>query len=675
MGHLHSVYDTDVHFVIDPKTRAIKDKSSRKILLIQGDHNSEVLSFSIDKMVEGHDMSLCNEVEIHYFNVNQQTKEQKSGRYEVKDLHVNDDGSKVEFSWLVSNNSTKLHGLLKFMIRFKCKEGDEITYSWGTAFSDNISIGEGGNADELFETEYVDIIEQWKAATIRQVTDEVNAGVSEWQEAESGKVRGEMTAFSAQWNEALNVERKRIDQFVAMPEGATTNDAELQDIRVGADGAVYPNAGDAVREQINALSKKVTDQGNRLHYIDGGEGFFRECDFEIGNVSISNSGWDYTKGTYAAWRVRSKEGKTFSLVAGDIIRLTDYTYVRCYLGWLKADGTYGYKDWITEDYTVKADGEYVILLALTDERTSAPKLKTVSDLLDYLEIEQINPEQPILERITKAIEKVESLSVPDATIYEIRDINHRGFNFEAPENTLSAFKSSKIHGFKYVETDVSWTADNIPVLLHDDSINRTARNADGSKISETVNIADITYDQALAYDFGIWKGNEYAGTKIPKYTEFLRLCRNVGLHPYIEIKGNITDEQAQILIDEAKKMNMMEHLTFISFYIKSLRKIVAMHPRCRVGYVQTTNEGGWVDSTQLDNAISLQSGVNQVFVDLSITHLDDCINPFIKYGIPVEVWCPNTEEAILNLNPYVSGVTSDNLFASKVLLESSLADM
>ena len=56
----------------------------------------------------------------------------------------------------------------------------------------------------------------------------------------------------------LDVEKGRIDTLMSLPDGSTTNDARLEDICVGFDSYVYPNPGDAVRNQCKKI-KKITD--------------------------------------------------------------------------------------------------------------------------------------------------------------------------------------------------------------------------------------------------------------------------------------------------------------------------------------------------------------------------------------------------------------------------------
>lgn len=260
MGHKHPVYDTDTRFSINPVTRMIKNESSRKTKLVQGDHNSERFTFELPRYIEGHDMSECNVVEVHYLNIDSTSKDQNSGLYTVEDLQTSpEDEAKVICSWLISENATRLVGPLNFLVRFRCVENDYTTYAWNTAVHSDVSISNGINAGDMFEEEYVDIIEQWKLSAVREITNEVNEGVSEWKEKESGAVRGIMNEYSAEWNQALSVERARIDNIVALPEGSTTGDAELMDMRVGADGVTYESAGDAVRGQVSGLCGKVSD--------------------------------------------------------------------------------------------------------------------------------------------------------------------------------------------------------------------------------------------------------------------------------------------------------------------------------------------------------------------------------------------------------------------------------
>lgn len=181
MAHKHSVRDTGAHFLIDQFTRHIKNDSANKTTIVQYDHNSERLTFEIPLYVDGHAMTLCDLIEIHYINISTDGNSQNPGTYEVNDIKA--EGENAVFTWLISQECTQLAGSLNFFIVFKCTENGVTVYRWGTEIYKNLPISAGMDNGEAVLTEYPDILAQWKAqlfsasdtAVLNVATAEANA--------------------------------------------------------------------------------------------------------------------------------------------------------------------------------------------------------------------------------------------------------------------------------------------------------------------------------------------------------------------------------------------------------------------------------------------------------------------------------------------------------------------
>lgn len=227
----------------------------------------------------------------------------------------------------------------------------------------------------------------------------------------------------------------------------------------------------------------------------------------------------------------------------------------------------------------------------------------------------------------------------------VKSINHAGYSGTdgAPENTIPAFVQSKAHGFDFIECDTAVTKDGVVVCIHDNTIDRTS---DG-----TGNVRDLTYEQLLQYDFGSWKSEEYAGTKIPKLEEVLDVCKALRLHPYIEIKYNglFTREEVEQIVDLVRSKGMLDSVTFISFSPQQLGWVMSAYKYARLGLI--TNTAGdstinFTDWAQIRRILQiLRNGVNSVFanvrketIDPTHTSYIEGINKVYSYDFPVECW-------------------------------------
>ena len=154
--HKHEVTDTDLHFKIDGLTRLITNMSEVNTVIMQGDHNSQKFTFEMPKMIDGHDMTKCDVVEVHYIN------EAVKGAYKVTDLQPDSiESDTLKFSWLISNNATQNIGTLNFAVRFMCTSNGEVDYVWHTAFYTGVTISQSLDNGTVIVEENIDLLQQW----------------------------------------------------------------------------------------------------------------------------------------------------------------------------------------------------------------------------------------------------------------------------------------------------------------------------------------------------------------------------------------------------------------------------------------------------------------------------------------------------------------------------------
>ncbi|HKF73442.1 MAG TPA: glycerophosphodiester phosphodiesterase [Stellaceae bacterium] len=109
-----------------------------------------------------------------------------------------------------------------------------------------------------------------------------------------------------------------------------------------------------------------------------------------------------------------------------------------------------------------------------------------------------------------------------------RVIGHRGACGLAPENTVASFCKAAELGVRWVEFDVHLSADGVPVVIHDDTVNRTT--------SGRGRVASLTLAELRALDAGTWFQPRFHGERVPTLEEIVALLGKLGLGAVVEIK-------------------------------------------------------------------------------------------------------------------------------------------
>jgi glycerophosphoryl diester phosphodiesterase len=117
-----------------------------------------------------------------------------------------------------------------------------------------------------------------------------------------------------------------------------------------------------------------------------------------------------------------------------------------------------------------------------------------------------------------------------------RVLAHRGGGALAPENTLAAIEVGHRRGFRAIEFDVMLSADGEPVLMHDETLDRTT---DGRGP-----VAARRFAELERLDAGSWFAPEFAGEPVPHLAKVVELCGRRGIWMNAEIKPSSGADEA-----------------------------------------------------------------------------------------------------------------------------------
>lgn len=462
--------------------------------------------------------------------------------------------------------------------------------------------------------------------------------------------------------------------------GAGSQNERKNAIEVRRNGKVYIqdiggfNGHNSDQLNTKTLQKTISDIETALSLNSNGPWDVDiTSEFVNGNVTIK---------PLSMWSISQNVKRVYFLAdlkQGDVITIPDT--LRMYIGWKISNNRFGMADWNAagKKYTVTTDSKYVVLLDTPTADAPGVQTNTLPSFGKVM-LRTSNPEfKPTLQNDAKK----------DHTNDDkvMRGIAHQGFHKLERANSLAAFRAAAKEGWRYVETDTYMTTDGKFIVSHDPYLptgwtNGTVTTTQGSYKYEEYTLAEI-----LAFH---GPNNEKTDT----LEEFCKTCKECGLHPYIELKqGKMADTNTLDtnpryngkgygvkVLDIVNRYGLRGNATFIASVPFTLLRMAREDQSYRYGIVyfgqlkksdaQWTTVLSKIDEYNNDAVASKA----YLFLDANINNLkvadSDAIDTLVLKNCALEVWTATTKDDLDNLDPYVTGVTSDNIHAGEILTKN-----
>ncbi|MBB6452562.1 glycerophosphoryl diester phosphodiesterase [Salirhabdus euzebyi] len=149
---------------------------------------------------------------------------------------------------------------------------------------------------------------------------------------------------------------------------------------------------------------------------------------------------------------------------------------------------------------------------------------------------------------------------------------HRGSAGTYPENTMAAFSAAFNEGVDGIELDVQLTKDDIPVIIHDEMVDRTTNGSGWVK--------DFTYQELESLDAGSWFDPSFEGASIPTLEQFFDFYSQTSLVINVELKSGVVRYPGieKIVLELINKYKIRDRVIVSSFNHYSLVEMKQLDP-------------------------------------------------------------------------------------------------
>ena len=204
-------------------------------------------------------------------------------------------------------------------------------------------------------------------------------------------------------------------------------------------------------------------------------------------------------------------------------------------------------------------------------------------------------------------------------------ISHAACGGHAPENTLAGIRAALELGADGIEIDVQASADGVPVLMHDLTVDRTTKGRG--------EVAKLSLDQLRRLDVG--------GEPVPTLAEVLNLTRGKALL-VAELKRPGVEEEIAAVVRDSAALNDVMAWSFFPQALAAMRRAEPRLPGALL--IEPRGLANWPDRRELAVRLGLQ-GVSVFFAGVNEGIASDCR----RSGLALYTWTPDAEPEMARL--------------------------